>query len=400
MYCILAIGSILPYLAIIVGEVVRYIQKFVLEDLEKKMVFIGGPRQAGKTTLSKNILSKLPGGNEVGQYFNWDFLADRKLITKIDWAPSKKHVVFDEIHKFKGWKNWVKGQYDVHGQNHKFLITGSARLDLYRKGGDSLMGRYHYWRLHPFSLDEIPAGIKPTEALPRLLKFGGFPEPFLDASERASKRWRKERLEKIVRDDIRDLENIQSVGQLELLLELLRDRVGSSISYANLANDLQISPHTVKRWIEILNSMYVTFSVLPYSTNLARSVLKPPKIFFYDNGDVEGDDGVRLENLVANHLLKRLHFLEDYYGQNCQLRYLRDKEGREVDFVIVIDKKIDTLVEVKLSDSKISSSLSYYAEKLQPKHVVQIVANLKKSYLSGKVRILSPEEYFKPIWNL
>jgi len=175
----------------------RYITSFVLEDLKKKMVFVGGPRQVGKTTLAKAVLS---AAFPAGRYLNWDFDEDRQDILQKRWSADNTLLVFDELHKFPRWKRWIKGIYDVSHETHSFLVTGSARLDVYRRGGDSLMGRYHYWRLHPFTLDEIPKGISPKEAFHRLMTVGGFPEPFLDGDERSARRWRRERFDRVIRE--------------------------------------------------------------------------------------------------------------------------------------------------------------------------------------------------------
>ena len=318
----------------------RYLSSFIKKDLEKKMVFIGGPRQCGKTTLAKTLLDGFSGSI----YLNWDDDRQRREILERQWSQANKLIVLDELHKYKQWKSWLKGVYDTEKSDHAFLVTGSARLDVYRRGGDSMMGRYHYWRLHPFSLSERPQDMDAEEALRRLMVLGGFPEPFLQADEREARRWRRQRLDKIVRDDIRDLENIRDIKTLELLIDLLKTRVGGPIVIKNLAEDLQVSQPTVKHWLEVLERMYYIFLVYPYSTNLSRAILKPPKVYFYDNADVEGDQGARFENLVATHLLKSIQFLEDREGFRYQLRYLRDKEGREVDFVLLREKKICELI--------------------------------------------------------
>lgn len=372
----------------------RYLTPFIQKDLLKKMVFLGGPRQCGKTTLAKGILAN---SSSPESYFNWDSDEDRKDILDLKWLGANKVIVFDELHKFPRWKNWLKGQYDKYGAQHKFLVTGSARLDIYKRGGDSLLGRYHYWRLHPFSLHEIPKGLTPKEAFNRLMRVGGFPEPFLDNDETEARRWRKERTERIIKDDIRDLEVIKDIQTLSMLLSMLKTRVGGSINYSNLAQDLHVAPLTVKRWIESLEKMYVIFSIRPYTKNLPRAVQKPPKIYFFDNGDVNADEGAIFENLVANHLLKRIHFLEDSTGHSYNLNYIRDKEGREVDFVITKDNEIEELIEVKWSEDKASSSLLYYAEKLKPKRAYQIVANLKRPYQKNSLYVENPLNYFKTL---
>ncbi|MBW2584110.1 MAG: ATP-binding protein [Deltaproteobacteria bacterium] len=370
----------------------RYITSNILKDLNKKMVFVGGPRQVGKTTLAKAILSS---NYPSGRYLNWDFDDDRQDILQKKWSSDQKLLVFDELHKFPRWKTWVKGIYDVSHELHSFLITGSARLDVYRRGGDSLMGRYHYWRLHPFTLDEVPRGISPEEAFHRLMTVGGFPEPFLDGDERAARRWRRERFDRVLREDIRDLEQVRNIQLLGMFLDMLRHRVGGLVTLSNLAGDLEISPKTAKTWLEVLERMYLEFSVRPYIKSLPRAVLKPPKVYFFDNGDVIGDEGARFENLIATSLLKRLHFLEDRDGYRYELRYIRDKEGREVDFLIVKEGKIEELIEVKFSEDNISNSLRYYAERLNPPKATQIVANLRRPFDKGKIKVTGPISYFQ-----
>ena len=354
------------------------------------MVFIGGPRQVGKTTLARGLLAHYKKHlNASGRYFSWDFDDDRRDLLKRKWSDTDQLLVFDELHKFPRWKNWLKGIYDKEHEQHRFLVTGSARLDVYRRGGDSLLGRYHYWRLHPFTLFELPPKISRHEAFRRLMTVGGFPEPFLDGDEVEARRWRRERYDRIIKDDVRDLESIRNIQMLSLLLDLLRSRVGGLVSFANLAGELQISPITVKHWIEVLEKMYMVFVVRPYTKNLPRAVLKPPKVYFFDNADVIGEEGARFVNLVATHLLKRLHFLEDKEGYRYELCYVRDKEGREVDFAIVKEGVVEELIEVKYSDAEPSRSLLYYAERLNPKRAVQIVANLKRPYSRGRLHVVN-----------
>jgi hypothetical protein len=368
----------------------RYIFKPITEDLKKKMVFIGGPRQCGKTHLAKGLLKFFKAQKN---YFNWDSSEDKKIILNKNWGPDKL-IALDEIHKYPKWKNFVKGIYDTEKETHNFIITGSARLDLYKRGGDSMIGRYHYWRLHPFTLNEMPIKMSKQEAFKRLMKVGGFPEPFLDIdNERTARRWRKERFDLILREDIRDLEKVNEIQNLSLLVDLLKTRVGSLIVISNLAKDLQVAPNTVKRWIEILERMYLIFVVRPYTDKLSRAISKPFKIFFYDNADVEGDEGAVFENLVATHLLKKIQFTEDYEGHRQQLYFIRDKEGREVDFAITKDQKIESLIEVKWSEDQVSKSLQYYSEKLNPLVSLQLVANLKREYVKNKLHVLSAVDY-------
>lgn len=375
----------------------RYIYDHILKDLKRKMVFIGGPRQVGKTTLARHILKQ---AYPSGKYFNWDYAEDRQSLLAEKWHKNDGLVVFDELHKFEHWKNWIKGIYDTNDGSVQFLVTGSARLDVYKRGGDSLLGRYHYWRLHPFGLDEFPKKMTPEEAFKRLMTVGGFPEPFLDGSEREARRWRRERFDRVLKEDIRDLESIRRLSLLDLFIHQLRNRVGSLIVMSNLAGEIQVSPKTAKSWLAALERMYLVFTVRPYTKNLPRAVIKPPKVFFYDNGDVIGNEGAVFENLVATQLLKNIHLLEEQSGYRYELRYIRDKEGREVDFVILKEGNIEEIVEVKFSDDTVSKHLKYYAEKLNPPKATQIVATLKHTYSSGKINIVDPVTYFTQEKNL
>lgn len=375
----------------------RYIESHIIKDLQSKMVFIGGPRQVGKTTLSQAISKKInvAHANTLQQtYFNWDVDEDKIDILKKKWNKKAPLIIFDELHKYPRWKSWIKGVYDIKPSHQNYLVTGSAKLDVYKRGGDSLLGRYHYWRLHPFTLDELPSDIDKEDAYQRLLTLGGFPEPFLKNDEREARRWRRERLDKILREDVRDLEQIKQLSLLDLLLKSLSVRVGNMIVYSNLASDLQISPNTVKNWLMLLERMYVVFSIKSYTKKIARAIQKPPKVYFYDNADVMDAHGPRLENLVATHLLKRLHFIEDYFGYRCSLHYIRDKDGREVDFVTIIDDKVYDLIEVKQSDDTISSSLKYYQKLLKPKNAVQLVSQLSRTFDQDEIRVTTPIEFF------
>lgn len=367
----------------------RTITQLVAKDLTRKMVFIGGPRQVGKTTLARSLMQR-----ERGQYFNWDSDEHRHDLLRKKWTSEDRLLVFDELHKYPRWKQWIKGLYDVSSGAHRILVTGSARLDVYRRGGDSLAGRYHYWRLHPLHLDELPKGMSPREAYRRLLAVGGFPEPFLDGNEQEARRWRRERLDRVLREDVRDLESIRNLALLDLFLHGLRGRVSSTVVLSNLASDLEVTPKTAKAWLELLERMYLVFAVRPYTRNLARAILKPPKVYCYDIADVIGDEGARVENLVACGLLKRLHFLEDRDGYRRELRYVRDKEGREVDFVVLKEGAIEELVEVKLNDESVSRSLVYYAERLHPARATQIVGGLRRPFDRGGLRVVDPIGYF------
>lgn len=359
---------------------------------------MAGPRQVGKTTLS---LALCHGNFKDGVYLNWDNDEDRRTILSKHWLQTSPLIIFDELHKYPRWKRWIKGVYDTKKKDQSYLVTGSARLDVYRRGGDSLMGRYHYWRLHPLTLDELPKNISSQTGFERLLTLGGFPEPFLLGDEREARRWRRERFDRIIKEDVRDLESIQNIQLLAIFVDALRERVGGMITLSNIASDLQLSPKTVKRWLSLIEKMYIAFPIYPLTRNIPRSIQKPPKVYFYDNGDVLQSNGAKLENLVATTLLKRLHFIEDYFGYRTHLHYIRDKDGREVDFVTVIDNQVTDLIEVKTSNSNIPPSLKYYAKKLSPKRAVLLVADLKRPYHQDGILVTTPIEFFKnPPWEI
>jgi uncharacterized protein len=368
----------------------RYIQRLVQADLKSKMVFIAGPRQSGKTTIAKQILRN----SERGAYFNLDNDLDRRIVLNQQWGDEKDLVVFDELHKYGRWKRWLKGVFDTRTNKQTYLVTGSARLDVYRRGGDSMLGRYHLWRLHPFSLSELPDSVPKKEAVTRLMTLGGFPELLLSENERTARRLRRERLERVFREDIRDLENVRNLSLVQIFLDALRSRVGTPIAVANLAGELEISPLTAKRWLDLLERMYVVFAVWPLSKGLPRAIRKPPKVYFYDTGDVLGNEGARAENLVACELKKLADFREDSEGYTVDLKYVRDKEGREVDFAWVEEGKVRELIEVKLSDDSLHKPLVYYAQRLNPNRATQIVFNIKRSFSKAQLDVISPMERF------
>lgn len=352
----------------------RYLDEPIGRDLASKMVLLTGPRQTGKTTLVKTFLDRYSNG----LYLNYDNANDRRAFLAAAWSDRNRLLIFDEIHKYSRWKNYLKGLYDKDKTLHHFLVTGSARLDIYRRGQDSMFGRYFLWRLHPFCLAELAllklSKSSPDALLQRLLGHSGFPEPFLKNNNTFTRRWRKLRAELVFRQDIREIEQVKDIALLEQLYDLLRGRVSGTIAMANLARDLEVAPKTVKAWIEVLERSYALFVVNPFSGKIARAILKQPKIYFFDNGEVEGNSGHQFENLVATHLLKRLDYLTDSTGHHYELNYVRDKEGREVDFVIVKDKKPVALIEAKHGDLTPHAPLAYFGDKLGIKTRIQLVA--------------------------
>ncbi len=357
----------------------RYLQGFVKTDLETKMVFIGGPRQVGKTTLAKSFIK------DARQYLNWDDLSDRTVIKKHQIAPDLKVVVLDEIHKYARWRMLVKGLFDKYGEKLSILVTGSARLDHFRKGGDSLVGRYHYYRLHPLTLAEVDKSYQ-KKTIEDLLKFGGFPEPFQAKSENAYRRWKKERISRVVYQDLRDLETVKELSLVELLVDALPERVGSPLSIKSLQEDLEVSPNTVSRWIQILEMIYYCYRIAPYGAPRIRAVKKSNKLYLWDWAEVE-NAGARFENMVAGHLLKYCHFIEDTQGHKMELRFIRDTDLREIDFVIIKNKKPLFAVECKTGEAKLSPHLFYFRDRTQIPQFYQVHLG-NRDYLDGNIRLL------------
>ena len=377
------------------NQQVRYLSPFIydLALRRQKMAFISGPRQAGKTTLAKMLAQEF----DQKSYQNWDEANFRKIWSKnpnqitesfdLNLVKQTKLLILDEIHKSKGWKQKVKGLYDHLGNALSIIVTGSARLNVYNKGGDSLMGRYFHFRLHPFSVSELMGNqpstpddffkkafspqvkdLKAQDHVERLTKLGGFPEPLLEGDEKILNLWRQGRLEKVVRQDLRDLTHIQEVGHVEALMSLLPERVGAPLSTASLREDLEISFDTVKRWMKYLEELYYIFSIRPYTKSIVRTLKKEPKIYLFDWTEIE-NPGFRFENMVASHLLKACQFWEDTGEGQFQLSYLRDKEKNEVDFVVVRNKKPWFTVECKLSDTSLSTEYQRFQKQLRVPHL-------------------------------
>ena len=373
----------------------RYLTKYILDDVSKKMVFLTGPRQSGKTTLVTDMLKNL-----AGIYLNWDDQDHRKQILKRDWSDEDTYIALDEIHKFSRWKNFLKGTYDTQKTKHRFIVTGSAKLDIYKKGQDSMLGRFFSWRVHPLCLAELKHQFKNLDEknLDKLLTFGGFPEPFFEGKEVFAKRWRKEKLKLVFRQDIQELESIKDISLLELFYQALIDRVSSEVVLSNLARDLEIAPKTAKSWLNVLEKTYAVFIVRPFGKTIAKAITKTPKVYLYDNGEVSVDEGAKFENLVASHLHKRIQFLEDLYGDKYELNYLRDKNGHEIDFVILKNNKPVCLIEAKLNDLTRSKSFYFYKERLKIKHCVQIIKGQFKASTKDDILVTSASDWLsKPL---
>ncbi len=371
------------------SRVYRTLQKHIdqLAFENKKMAFVSGPRQCGKTTLAKMIIDQ-----KKGHYYNWDQTEFRRLWTKTPSQIVKENpenlVVFDEIHKAKGWKRTLKGIFDTDGEKLKILVTGSARLNVFKKGGDSLMGRYVNFRLHGLSLGELiqqkiptPQGFLKkirTNADPinkvsqdiysRLYTFGGFPEPFIKSSQKWMEIWRRGRTEKIVREDLRDLSRLPELSQIEMLCSILPEKIGSPLSLQSLAEDLEVSHHTIKRWVSYLNELYYLFLIRPFQKSISRSLKKEPKMYLYDWTE-NNNDAARFENLVGAHLLKACHYWTDTGEGQFDLFYLRNKEKKEVDFLITNKNTPWLSVECKLSDQNLDSSYFAFGSQINCPHI-------------------------------
>lgn len=364
----------------------RYLASQVRADLGKKLVFLVGPRQVGKTTLARQLMEDF----QRPQYLNWDVADDRRIILAQSWSSRAGLLVLDEIHKMKNWKSFLKGAWDGRVPDQAMLVTGSARMDTFRQSGESLAGRYYTLRLHPVSVRELreSEGIPVEEALDRLLERGGFPEPLLVVDPQDADRWRRQYLDDLVREDVQEISRVHEIRALRLFVDMLRQRVGSPVSLASLARDLQVAPKTLGRYLEILEALYVVFTVRPFHHNIARAILKEPKVYFFDTGLVNGDVGARFENACAAMLLRHVHFLQDAVGRNVELRYIRDKDGREADFAVCEAGQPIFIGECKYSDPTVSRFLVGLADAMPQARVVQIVRELRQEEQRGRVEVL------------
>ncbi len=363
----------------------------MMEDLKHKMVFLGGPRQVGKTTFVTHLLPKAKF-----QYLNWDIDEQRSLILKKKFS-NQPLLVLDEIHKYKKWRNYLKGIFDAiktgFYPEKQILVTGSARLDLYRFGGDSLQGRYHYWRMLPLSFLEI--GGKTKADLENLFHYGGFPEPFSMQSEKESRRWSKEYQIRFIREDLRDLESVQDLGTFELLVNRLPENVGGPLSINSLREDLQVAHKTVSKWLKILEKLYSIFRISPMGGPKIRAVKKEQKHYHFD-WTLIPSESLRFENMIAVHLLKYVYWLEDSEGRDVELRYFRDTDSREVDFVVLDKGKPILFVECKWGDQNLSPQLKYLSLKYPKVPAYQVHMQGKEDYQSLEgIRVCSAVELVK-----
>ena len=389
--------------------IARYLQPDVLADLGTKMVFVDGPRQVGKTTLARLCLEATPG-----VYLNWDNSRDRRGIRAAQWPATPALVVLDEVHKWRQWKRWLKGEYDTHGARVRFLVTGSARLDTYRRGGDSLQGRYHHYRLHPFSVAELSAPGAGREVVPgreleigagteaaadhlrALFEYGGFPEPLLAQSARTLRRWQRGRLERFFREDVRDLDTVRDLSLVEQFADALPGRVGSPLSLNALREDLEVSHRAVTHWIDVLERLYHVALLRPFASRRVAALKRMPKAYLWDWSLVSGP-AARFENLMALHLLKFCHALQDRDGYGVDLWYLRDRAGREVDFLVTLDGRPWFAVEAKLSEGPVDPSLRYFRDRLRIPWAYQVALEGSRDTLDGGVRCVPASRFLSSL---
>lgn len=385
----------------------RYLEKPITEDLAEKMVFIAGPRQVGKTTLAQTIGDDRFKGNL--KYLNWDAREDKRRILAGTFAADEALIIFDEIHKYRQWKTFIKGFFDKNRARYSIIVTGSSRLDVYRKGGDSLLGRYHHYRLHPLSLRELacagPPPVRPgqpldfaastnetRDTLDHLLRFGGFPEIHLKGTEKALQRWHNQRLDALIREDIRDIENLRDLSGIETLVQILPAKVGSLLSVNSLREDLAVTHKTAAAWVDVLERFYYHFRIRPQQSSRIKALRKEPKAYLWDWSEVP-DEGARFENLMASHLLKLCHYLHDAHGVRAELRFLRDVEGREVDFLVAVDEKPWLCIEAKVSAQPASRPLLHFKTKLALPLAYQVTRAPGVDHLKDGVRSISADRF-------
>jgi len=393
----------------------------------RKIAFVVGPRQVGKTTLARALLEKRKSKD---LYRSWDDLEWRREFVNAPYAfldayrPKRAGrrplVVLDEIHKYPRWKNYVKGFWDTRKERMDLLVTGSGRLDVYQRGGDSLLGRYHQYRLHPLSVREVvdprgssldqvpevtmaslldlsgPAPAAARRALSDLLRWGGFPEPFLERNERRHRLWLRERRTLIVKEDLRDLTRIRMLSHVEELIELLALRAGGVLSYNSLREDLQVAIESVRQWTDHLQRLYFLYLIRPFAGKMARSLRKEPKLYLWDWSEI-AEEGARFENLMASHLLKWCHFTQDWGLPHLELHYLRDREKREVDFLLTLNRKPWVLLETKLTDKAPSPALSYFAKRLKAPHKIQVVRDCEEPGMAGDVHVIDAANFLRTL---
>lgn len=368
-------------------EIERKQIKDILADLEKKMVIIVGSRQVGKTWIAKKVMTHFSRA----MYLNWDNLEDRKIIKSGHFPDNLELVVFDEIHKMRQWKSFIKGIYDTKPEGLRILVTGSAKLNALKNVGDAMTGRFYVYHILPFSVVELKGTIYKND-IDRLLAHGGFPEPFLSNSLHDVDRWREQYVGNNIRAEILDFATPHDINAILDIVKILRTRVGSPISFKGIAEDVGIAPATAKRYVQMLEDLHIVFSVRTYTKKITRSILKEPKIYFYDVSLVT-NEGARLENLVAVSLYKHILYLQDSKGERWGLSYVRTRNHKEVDFALTLNDELKELIEVKTSDTTVSAELKYFGVRTGTM-MTQVVKNTRHTELQqGKVRIIQLTKY-------
>lgn len=364
-----------------------YLELWEKLSADKPMIFMTGPRQSGKTTLSSQIQTQFTNS----LYFNWDIISNKKKIiqdptffqeiNRVD--DSLPLIIFDEIHKYDDWKNYLKGIYDEFAKEYIFLVTGSGRLDVYRKGGDSLAGRYFMFHLFPFTLSELSGKKKNSPAKQidwlsgfdfdndketasiwkTLFTIGGFPEPYVKGSLDFYNRWVQAYIQQVIREDVRNFADVKKIDTIELLYSLLPSKVGSQFSVNSVAQDLRVSFDSVKSWLSLLEKVFLVFNVPPWTAKISRAILKEKKWYLFNYAEIP-DEGIRFENMVAVELKRLTRFWNESGVGRYSLHYIRNKERQEVDFLVVENNQPVLLVEAKLSQDTPSKSLSYFQNML------------------------------------
>jgi uncharacterized protein len=391
-------------------------------EQDNKMAFVSGPRQVGKTTLARQYQGQF--GQSL--YLNWDIPTHQKRILteplffeKENRDPGKPFlVVLDEIHKYARWKNLLKGSYDQGKEDFRFLITGSGRLELFKKGGDSLLGRYFSVPLFPLGIGELQgrlttfkdfkkmleappsASAEAREGYSHLFRFSGFPEPFARGTARFYNRWFAERKTLLLREDIRDASAIREISLLEHLAQLIPDRVGNPLSLNALKGDVGVAFETIRNWVLLLEQFFYLFRLAPFTGRLARTLKKETKAYLYDWVEIE-NDGRRFENLVAMHLLKAVRLWKAMGEGDLQVHFLRDKEKREVDFVLSERGKPFCLVECKTTEESLSPNLLYFQKKLSVPTAFQVLHKTgvcKKMHIEGLTQWIISADHWLAIF--
>ncbi|MBN1309653.1 MAG: ATP-binding protein [Chitinispirillaceae bacterium] len=370
----------------------RSIEDQIRKDVERKMVFLAGPRQTGKTSLALHLFS-IASVSATDRYLNWDVTAHRERIINEHFPAGSGPLILDEIHKYSRWRQLLKGLFDLRNDELRIMVTGSARLDHYRRGGDSLQGRYHFFRLCPLTLRET--GVSTIDEVEAMMRYGGFPEPFLAASEQETRRWSREYRSRVLQEDLAGLERVMDIALVERLVMRMPELVGSPLSLNGLREDLEVSHRTVSRWVQLLENLYLIFRIYPFGSPRIRAVKKEAKHYHFDWTTVD-DRAARFENLVACNLLAWCNYQQDVEGLEWNLRYFRDTDKREVDFVICDRDAPLYAIECKLSEKKPSLPLRYFKGKFPQVKAVQLVLSADADLVTKEgIRVCGAHHFFK-----